>query len=100
MNIRTRRPDYVRMACTSASVGYRERLSEAELVRALLTGRIPLRRRPHLRMLLEEGPLEVLKGMLHEIGQYTQPARVAGNFLAIAEDLGSSRRVRRWLNNA
>ena len=96
---KARGPDFVHMACTSASVGYREKLSEGELVRALLTGRIPLRRRPHLRMLLEEAPVEVLKGTLHEIGMYTQPGRVAGNLLAIAETLGSSRRVQRWLKN-
>lgn len=97
---KTRRPDYVRMACNSASVSYREKLSEGELVRALLTGRIPPRRRPHLRMLLEESPFDVLKGTLDEIGKYARPGRVAGNLLAIAETLGSSRKVQRWLANA
>ena len=97
---RTRRPDYVRMACNSASVSYREKLSEGELVRALLTGRIPPRRRPHLRMLLEEAPFDVLKGALDEIGKYARPGRVAGNLLTIAETLGSSRKVQRWLANA
>ena len=97
---KSRQPDYVRMACTSASASYREKLSEGELVRALLTGRIPPGRRPHLRMLLEEAPSDVLKGTLHEIGKYTRPGRVAGNLLAIAESLGSSRKVQRWLKSA
>lgn len=97
---RPRKPDFVRMACTSASVSYRETLSEAELVRALLTGRIPPRRRPHFRMLLEEAPVTVLKGMIEEIGKYVQPGRVAKNLLGIAETLGSSRRTQGWLKRA
>jgi hypothetical protein len=97
---KNRRPDYVRMACASASVSYKEKLTEGELVRALLTGRIPPGRRPHLRMMLEEAPSDVLKGALHEIGKYTRPGRVAGNVLAIAETLGSSRKVQRWLRSA
>jgi len=90
---RTRRPDYVRMACASASASYRETLHEGELVRALLTGRIPPRRRPHFRMLLEEAPVAVLKGVVDEVGKYVQPGRAARNLLAIAETLDSSRRV-------
>jgi transcriptional regulator with XRE-family HTH domain len=97
---RTRRPDYLRMACVSASASYRESLTEGELVRALLTGRIPPRRRPHLRMLIEEAPPEVLKGVLNEVGKYVQPGRVAKNLLAIAEALGSARRVRDRLKDA
>lgn len=97
---RTRRPDYVRMACVSASVGYREVLSEGELVRAFLTGRIPPRRRPHFRMLLEEAPVAVVKGAADEIGKYVQPGRVARNLLRIAETLGSSRRVLARLKGA
>lgn len=96
---RTRRPDYVRMACASASVSYRETLSEGELVRALLTGRIPPRRRPHFRMLLEEAPVAVRKGVVDEVGKYVQPGRVARNLLAIAETLDSSRRVMAWLKS-
>ncbi len=50
-----RGPDFVRMACTSASVSFRELLTEDELVRALVTGKVPGNRRPHLRSLIEEG---------------------------------------------
>src|SRR6266705_3143617 len=51
-----RDPDFVRMACTSASVSFRELLTEDELVRVLVTGKVPRNRRPHLRSLLEEAP--------------------------------------------
>ncbi|MDP1671984.1 MAG: helix-turn-helix domain-containing protein, partial [Burkholderiales bacterium] len=38
---KTAAPDFVRMACTPANVSYRETLSDDELIRALLTGKIP-----------------------------------------------------------
>jgi len=97
---RRRRPDFMRMACTSASVSYREKLTEGELVRALLTGRIPAGRRPHFRMLLDEAPAAVLTGMLEDIGRFTQPGRVARNLRVIAEALGSLKRTRGWLKNS
>jgi hypothetical protein len=96
---RTRRPNYVRMARASASVSFREKLSEGELVRALLTGRIPVNRRPHFRVLLQEVPQAVLKGLVEDVGRWTQPGRVAGNLAAIAAQLRISR-VPEWLKNA
>ena len=94
---RRRRPDYVRMACTSASVSYREKLTEGELVRALLTGRIPAGRRPHFRMLLDEAPTALLRGMVEDVGRYARPERVVRNLRVIAQALGSLSRVKGWL---
>ena len=96
---RSRRPDFVRMACASASTSYKEKLTEGELVRSLLTGRIPPRRRPHFRMLLDEAPVPVLKGMADDIGKYVQPGRVSRNLAVIANALGSLRRLKGWLKN-
>lgn len=94
------RPDYVRMARTSASVSFREQLSEHELVRALLTGKVPPGRRPHFRVLIEEAPTAVLKGLAEEVGKWVAPGRIAGNLLKIADRFGASSRVRRWLKTA
>lgn len=96
---RSRRPNYVRMARTSASVSFREKLSEGELVRALLTGRIPVNRRPHFRVLLEEVPMVVLKGLVDEVGKWAKPGRVTRNLAGIAGQL-RMRRVPEWLKNA
>lgn len=96
---RARRPNYVRMARTSASVSFREKLSEGELVRALLTGRIPVNRRPHFRVLLQEVPHSVLKGLVEDVGKWARPGRVAKNLAAIAVQLRISR-VPEWLKNA
>jgi len=94
---RPRRPDFVAMACTTSSVSYREKLSEPELVRILLTGRIPRSRRPHLITLLEEAPVALLKGMVEDVERWTEAGRVTNNLRAIAESLGLSRRTRSWL---
>ncbi|MBI1942953.1 MAG: helix-turn-helix transcriptional regulator [Betaproteobacteria bacterium] len=96
---RLRRPNYVRMARMSASVSFREKLSEGELVRALLTGRIPVNRRPHFRVLLQEVPHTVLKGLVEDVGKWARPGRVAKNLAAIAVQLRIST-VPEWLKNA
>ncbi len=95
-----RGPDFIRMACTSANVRYREGLTEDELVHALLSGKAPRNRRPHLRSLLEEAPETVLKGLMERVGAWARPGKVEKNFLKLAEALHASHRVREWLTNA
>ena len=96
---RARRPNYVRMARSSASVSFREKLSEGELVRALLTGRVPVNRRPHFRVLLSEVPGAVLKGMVEDVGKWARPGRAAENLAGIAAQLKMGR-VPDWLRSA
>ena len=91
------RPDYVLMARNSASASFREKLSELELLRALIGGRIAPRRRPHLRALLEEAPIAVLKGLLAEVGKWAQRERVADNVRTLSDALGTAKRTRTWL---
>ena len=95
-----RGPDFIRMASTSANVRFRERLTEDELVHALLSGKVPRNRRPHLRSLLEEAPETVLQGLVARVGTWTRPGKVEKNLLKIAEALNASHRVREWLTNA
>ncbi len=87
MDSKKRGPDFVRMACISASVSFRERLTEDELVRALLSGKVPRNRRPHLRSLLEEAPDTLLKGLLEQVDERTKPGKVEKNLLKIAAAL-------------
>jgi len=96
---RSSRPNFVRMARSSASVSFREKLSEGELVRALLTGRIPVNRRPHFRVLLREVPAGVLKGLVEDIAKWARPGRVLQNLAGIASQL-KIRKVPQWLTNA
>jgi len=97
---RARRPDFIQMACTTASVSFRESLAPDELVHALLSGKVPRNRRPHLRTLLEEAPRPLLEGLVHEVSRWTKPGKVAGNVEKIATELGSSQRTRSWLKTA
>jgi transcriptional regulator with XRE-family HTH domain len=93
-----RAPDFVRMACTSASVRYREPLTDDELVHALLSGKVSRNRRSHLRSLLEEAPEAVLKGLVGQVGGWAKPGKVEKNLLKIAEALDASHRVSKWLS--
>lgn len=89
--------DFIRMACTTANVSYKSTLSEDELVHALMTGKVPAGRRPHLRTLLEEAPVALLRGLVKQVGGWTKHGRVEKNLMQIADDIGSSRKTGAWL---
>lgn len=91
------RRDFIRMACTAASVSYRNALSEDELIQALLSGKIPSSKRPHFRTLLDEATPTLLNGMVKEASQWTKPGRVERNLARIAHEVRSSRRIEDWL---
>ncbi len=95
--VHRRRADYVLMARTAANGSFRTKLSEAELVRVLLTGKVIPRHRPHLRTLLAEAPVVVLKGLVDEVGKWAHPGRVVGNVRRLSDALGTARRTRTWL---
>jgi len=82
-------PDFLRMACISASTSYRRRLTVAQLRRALLTGKIPPRREPHFRVILEELPRPVLEGVIATAGGRENTSRVRQNLASIARQIGS-----------
>lgn len=93
----TRRPDYVRMACTTANVSFKSRLTDDELVRSLLTGKVPLQRSAHLRALLDEAPIELLQGLATEAARWISGKKLQRNLLRLASEVGASRRVDEWL---
>lgn len=93
-------PDYLRMACTSASTSFRERLRPDELAHALLTGKVPASRRPHLRVILEELPAPVLEGVIEQVGAWSTRQKVLGNLEKIARALGAAGRTASWTTRA
>lgn len=97
---RPRRPDYVRMACTTANVSYKSALNEDELVQALVTGKVPENRGAHLRTLLDEAPATLLNGLAAEAGRWIDPGKLERNLLRLVRDAGASRRIGEWLNSA
>jgi transcriptional regulator with XRE-family HTH domain len=96
---RARRPDYVRMACTTANVSYRSELTEDELVRALVTGKVPENRGAHIRTLLDEAPAALLNGLASEAGRWIDPGKLERNLLRLARDAGASRKIAEWLKS-
>ena len=94
-----RGPDFIRMASTSASVSFRETLSDEELIRILLTGKVPANRRPHMRALLEEASPKLLQGLAEEVGHWTKAGRIEKNLAAIAKALGISRKISTWMKS-
>lgn len=94
---RPRRPDYLNMACTTASVSFKSALTEDELIHALVTGKVPAKRSPHLRALFNEAPIPLLHGLTSEAAQWTKPGKLEKNLRKLTSDLGVSRSVEEWL---
>ena len=92
-------PDFLRLASTAASVSFKTALSERELLRALLTGKVPRDRRAHLRALLEESPQAVMKGLIQQVRRWTDPGKLERNLSKIAAVVGLPENPNRWMTN-
>jgi len=95
-----RTSDFISIASTSASVSFKEPLREDELIRALLTGKVPPGKRPHFRSLLEESKPSLVRGLLDEVSRWTKPGRVERNLAKIARTVGVTDRIDEWLTTA
>jgi transcriptional regulator with XRE-family HTH domain len=89
--------DFIRMAAVCASVSFREPLAPDELRHALLRGRAPRARRPHLRALLDEAPVPLLRGLVADLHRRDKPSLLAHNLDRLARDLRCLRRPDSWL---
>ena len=78
------------------STSFRERLRPDELVRILLSGKVPAARRPHLRVILEELPALVLEGVVRQVAGWSDGERVLDNLAQIARELGTTLEIRPW----
>ena len=93
-------PDYVRMACTSANVGFKSTLTENQLIHALVTGKVPAQRSAHLRALLDEAPESLLIGLVKTAERWTKPGKLEKNLGTLIKTLGVSRNAEKWLTTA
>jgi len=93
-------PDYLRMACTSASTSFRDPLQPDELVHALLTGKVPVSKRPHFRVILDELPAPALEGVVRQVGAWSSREKVLENLERIARALGTTLRIAPWTTPA
>ena len=88
------------MAAATASVSYKDPLTEDQLIQALINGKIPSGKRPHFRTLLDEGSPALLPAVVKEAGKWTKPGRVEKNLAKIAREVGSTKRMEDWLKTA
>ncbi len=97
---KTRRSDFIRMASTTASVSFRQVLTEDELIHALLSGKIPRGKKPHFRALLDEARPSLIRGLMNEVGRWSKPGRIEKNLRKIANTVGATERMDEWLKTA
>lgn len=97
--VRPRRPDFVRMACTTANVSLRSEMTQDELIHALVSGRVPAKRSVHLRALLDEAPASLLNGLAGEAARWISPGKLEKNLARLAREVEASREIGEWLRH-
>ena len=93
-------PDFLRLASTTASVSFKTALTERELLHALLTGKVPTGRRPHLRTLFEESRPALLKGLIKQVSRWSAPGKVERNLRRLAAALELAEGPDKWLRTS
>jgi transcriptional regulator with XRE-family HTH domain len=97
---RPRRPDFVRMACTTANVSFKSALTEDELIHALVSGKVPAKRGAHLRTLLDEAPPSLLNGLAAEAARWISPGKLEKNLTRLAQEVEAPRKIGEWLKTS
>jgi HTH-type transcriptional regulator/antitoxin HipB len=86
--------DYLEMACTSANVSYKGRLTPDALARALLTGKVPARMGPQLRVVYDEIPPKIFEGLVRQVSCWgTKPETVRRHVRQLGEAIHCSRQL-------
>lgn len=97
---KARQPDFIGMACITASVSYKESLTPQELVHALLSGKPTPNKEAHFITLIEEAPPSFLSGLIQQVGAWAKAGKVEKNVMKIADQLGVTRRSDAWPKTA
>ena len=90
LSFESRKPNLLRQASISASVSFKEALSEEALERILLTGKVPKDYRPHMRRLLEETPAPLMNQLISQVERWAPPGKVSRNLKTIRATVGLS----------
>ncbi len=86
-----RRRDYLRLACISANVSFREPISPDTLAKALLSGKAPADQHPHLRVVFDEVPDPIFDGLIDQVSHWGKPERIRDNVEAVGRAIHSRR---------
>ena len=83
--------DYLRLACISANVSFREPIAPDTLAKILLTGRAPADNYPHLRVVFDEVPDPIFDGLIDQVSHWGKPERIRDNVEAVGRAIHSRR---------
>ncbi|MGH8745840.1 MAG: helix-turn-helix transcriptional regulator [Burkholderiales bacterium] len=97
---KAKQPDFIGMACTTASVSFKEVLAPDELVHALLLGKPTPGKEAHFVVLIEEAPAPLLSGLIQQVGKWAKAGKVEKNLAKIAGQLGVTIRGDLWPKTA
>jgi transcriptional regulator with XRE-family HTH domain len=97
---KAKQPDFIGMACTNASVSFKETLTPDELVHALLSGKPAPNKEAHFIALIEEAPASLLSGLIQQVGKWAKAGKVEKNLAKIAQQLGVTIRDEAWPKTA
>jgi len=87
-------PDYLELACISANVSYKEPLTPDVLTQTLLTGKVPPKLGPNLRVVYDEVPPRVFVGMVRQVSRWgSKPERVMRHVREVGEAIGCTRKL-------
>ena len=100
ISAKAKQPDFIGMACTNASVSFKQTLTPDELVHALLSGKPTPDKEAHFIALIEEAPASLLSGLIEQVGKWAKPGKVEKNLAKIAGQLGVTLRGDVWPKSA
>lgn len=100
VELKQHKPDFVSMACSSASVSFKKQLTSDELVQAMLSGKVPSDKEAHFITLLDEAPAVLLKGLIEQVGSWVKPGKVEKNLQKIAKQVGVVAENETWTKAA
>lgn len=86
-----RHRDYLRLACISANVSFREPIGPDTLAKILLTGKAPADQHPHLRVVFDEVPDPIFDGLIDQVSHWGKPERIRDNVEAVGRAIHSRR---------
>ncbi len=95
-----KKPDFVSMACISASVSFKKQLAPDELIHALLSGKVPSNKEAHFITLFEEASPSLLAGLIEQVSAWAKSGKVEKNMQKIAKQVGLSKEGMVWQKSA
>ncbi len=86
-------PDFLELACISANVSYKESMTPDVLAHTLLTGKVPPKLRPNLRVVYDEVPPQIFAGMVRQVSRWgSKSEKVVRHVQEIGEAIGCTRK--------